>query len=78
LEVEQPFGVVIEVRHHKPGVSGNVTGVATFVNEEPCRGGVKQYWDVVAYDDDGDIMTGGTIMTKTMLKSYLEQRNQDR
>ena len=76
LEVEQPFGITIEVRHHKSGVAGKVTGVASFTYEEPCRGGVKQYWDVVAYDDAGDIMTGGTIMTKTLLKSYLEEKRQ--
>ncbi|WP_165248421.1 PaaI family thioesterase [Adlercreutzia sp. ZJ141] len=73
-DTELPFGVTVEVRHHKSGRDGDVLGVAELDHEEPCRGGTKQFWNVAAYDDEGDIMSGGVIMTKVVSKAYLEQR----
>lgn len=74
LEHELPFGVEISVRHRKSGVAGSVRGVATFDREEPSKsgkGGVRQYWNVTAYDDAGDVMSGGVVMMRVVPKDRL-------
>ncbi len=74
LDVELPFGVEVSVRHRKSGVSGSVRGVATFDREEPSKsgkGGVRQYWNVTAYDDAGDVMSGGVVMMRVIPKERL-------
>lgn len=76
LEVEQPFGVDVHVRHRKSGRAGYVRGVASYDHEEPSRGragGIKQYWTVVAYDDAGDVMSEGTIIVKVVNRARLAQ-----
>lgn len=74
LETQLPFGVDVHVRHRKPGKVGFVRGVATFDHEEPSRGkagGVKLYWTVVAYDDEGDVMSEGVIICRVVDKARL-------
>ncbi len=74
LEHELPFGVEISVRHRKSGVAGSVRGVATFDREEPSKsgkGGVRQYWNVTAYDDAGDVMSGGVVTMRVVPKDRL-------
>ncbi len=74
LDVEVPFGVEVSVRHRKSGVSGAVRGVATFDHEEPgksAKGGVRQYWNVVAYDDVDDVMSSGVVMMRVIPKERL-------
>lgn len=78
LETELPFGVDVHVRHRKSARGGIVRGVATFNREEPAHGragGVKQFWDVAAYDDAGDVMSEGVIVAKVVSKERLAARN---
>lgn len=60
FEVEVPFGIEANIRHRKSGKEGSVRGVASLNRIE----GSKQIWDVVAYDDEGDVMSDGTFTTK--------------
>jgi len=60
FEVEVPFGIEANIRHRKSGKEGSMRGVATLNRIE----GSKQIWDVVAYDDEGDVMSDGTFTTK--------------
>ena len=60
LSKEAAFGIESNVRHRKSGVKGMVRGVATLNRIE----GNKQYWDIVAYDDEGDVISDGTFTTK--------------
>lgn len=74
LETQLPFGVDVHVRHRKPGKAGFVRGVATFDHDEPSRGkagGMKLYWTVAAYDDEGDVMSEGVIICRVVDKARL-------
>ena len=70
LEVERPFGIHMDARHFKAGVSGSVRGVAELDRVE----GNKQFWRVTAYDDAGDVMTAGTFMTKIVSLERLAEK----
>ncbi len=74
LEHERPFGIQANVRHWKPGVAGMVRGVAEFDHEE----GNTQYWNVTAYDDEGDIMSSGTFLTKIVSLERLAEKERKR
>lgn len=78
--LQRPFGVDVRVRHRKSGTSGMVRGVAELDREEVSErsGAVKQYWNVAAYDDAGDIMSDGVVMTKIVPLAYLEQKGRER
>lgn len=78
LATSIPFGVAMDVRHRKPGKSGYVHGTADLESEEPCRGGTKQTWRVVARDDSGDVMSEGTFTTKIITLEYFQQRQRNR
>lgn len=58
--IEVPFGIEANIRHRKSGKEGSIRAVATLNRIE----GSKQVWDVVAYDDEGDVMSDGTFTTK--------------
>lgn len=75
LDVERPFGIDVQVRHRKSGKRGMVRGVAELDRVE----GTKQFWTVVAYDDEGDVMSEGTILTKivTLERLAAKERNKD-
>lgn len=70
LEVERPFGIHMDARHFKAGVSGSVRGVAELDRVE----GNKQFWRIAAYDDAGDVMTAGTFMTKIVSLERLAEK----
>ena len=48
----------MQVRHRKSGKEGTLRGVADLDREEVSErtGAVKQYWNVAAYDDAGDVV----------------------
>lgn len=76
---ERPFGIDVHVRHRKSGKNGVLRGVAELDRQEPSSaGGVKQYWNVVAYDEDGDVVSDGVIMTKIVPLARLAQKEQER
>ena len=39
-------------------------------------GAVKQYWNVAAYDDAGDVVSDGVIMTKIVPLVHLEAKGE--
>lgn len=75
LACERPFGTEVRVRHRKSGRAGNLRGVADLEREEPSRaGGRKQVWRVAAYDDAGDVVSEGEVVTKIVTLEYLAQK----
>ena len=79
FDVERPFGIDVHVRHRKSGTAGLLRGVAELEREEPARsGGTKQFWRVVAFDDAGDVVSDGTIMTKIVPLARLEEKARER
>lgn len=75
FEKELPFGVDVRVRHRKSGkLGGTLRGVANLDRVE----GTKWFWCVVAYDDDGDIISEGEILTKIVSLEYLKQKEAQR
>lgn len=80
FDKERPFGIDVHVRHRKSGTSGMLRGVAELDREETSErtGAVKQYWNVVACDDAGDVVSDGVIMTKIVSLEYLEQKRRER
>lgn len=72
---ELPFGVDVHVRHRKSGKQGTLRGIAELDREESSRsGGRKQFWKVAAYDDTGDVISEGEVVTKIVPLDYLAER----
>lgn len=71
---ERPFGIEVHVRHWKSGTQGTLHGTATFDHEERN----KQYWHVEALDDEGDIISDGTIVTKIVTLERLAEKARER
>lgn len=80
FERQRPFGVDVQVRHRKSGTDGTLRGVAELDREEVSErtGSVKQYWSVAAYDDAGDVVSEGSIMTKIVPIAYLDRKKRER
>lgn len=74
FDKERPFGIDVQIRHKKSGTKGFVRGVASLDQVE----GNKQYWKVVAYDDEGDIISEGDIMVKIVSLTRLEEKKKER
>lgn len=80
FDKERPFGIDVHVRHRRSGTSGTLRGVAVLDREETSErtGAVKQYWNVAAYDDEGNVVSDGAIMTKIVSLAYLDRRKRER
>lgn len=74
LQKERPFGVDIHVRHRKAGIQGLVRGLA----ELDCVEGNKQFWNVTAYDEQGDVLSDGIVITKIVSLDYLVEKDKKR
>lgn len=74
LDCERPFGIEVTVRHRKSGTSGTLTGIAELDRVE----GSKQFWTVAAYDDEGDVVSDGVIMTKIVSLERLAEKERER
>ena len=79
LETQFPFGVGIDVRHKKAGVSGVIRAVATLESESVSAysGALKQTWHVAAYDEAGDVLSEGTFDSKIVSKEYLARKRSE-
>lgn len=73
-ETEVVFGIESHVRHWKSGKNGMVRGVAEYDRSE----GDKQYWNITAYDDEGDVMSSGTFVTKKVTLERLAEKERGR
>ncbi len=71
---ELSFGVTVDVRHCKPGVTGVLHATAVLDRVE----GSKHFWRVEATDDEGDTISQGTIMTKSVTKERLAEKDRER
>ncbi|PNV68777.1 PaaI family thioesterase [Enteroscipio rubneri] len=80
FETERPFGVDVHVRHRKSGKEGMLRGVAELDHEETSErtGAVKQFWNVAAYDEEGDVVSDGVIVTKIVTLEYLAAKERER
>ena len=74
LDNERPFGVDVHVKHKKPGQKGMMTGYAELDHVERN----KQFWTVVALDDEGDTISDGVIITKIVTLARLEEKERER
>ena len=68
----------MRVRHRKGGKKGLLRGVVDLDREEVSErtGAVKQYWNVAAYDEAGDVVSDGVIMTKIVPLAHLEAKGE--
>ena len=73
LSRERPFGISIDVRHRKAAREGQLRGVAELDRVE----GNKQFWNIAAYDDAGDVVSSGTFMSKVVSLERLRQKGMD-
>ena len=69
-ERERAFGADVHVRHCKPASTGVMRGYAQLERLE----GNKQFWEVRAFDDEGDVVSEGVIITKIVTLERLAQR----
>ena len=76
LETEQPFGVEVTIRHKKSGREGDVARGGE--RKPSSKAGYKLYWEVAAYDGDGDVISDGVIVVKVVPKEYLAQKLAER
>lgn len=74
LEKERPFGIEANILHRKSGKQGWVRGVAEL---DHCERN-KQFWNVAAYDDEGDVMSDGTFVTKIVSLERLAEIERQR
>lgn len=80
FDTERPFGIDVQIRHRKSGKDGMLRGVAELDREEASErtGAVKQYWNVTAFDDAGDVVSDGVIMTKIVPMARLAEKERER
>ncbi len=71
---ELPFGIDVHVRHRKSGKEGMLRGVAEFDRREDN----KLFWNVTAYDDEGDVVSDGVVMTKIVSLQRLAEKERER
>lgn len=63
LSCELPFGVNVNVTHRKSGVDGALFGEAVLAREEKSSKGYRKFfWDVVARNDAGEVLSDGVIL----------------
>lgn len=74
FEIERPFGIDVQVRHRKSGKDGFLRGVAELEKTEDG----KQRWKVTAYDDAGDVVSDGIVITKIVSLERLEEKKRER
>lgn len=66
---ERAFGVECGIRHIKSCTGGTVRGLA----ELDRREGNKQFWNVRAVDDVGDVISEGVFVTKIVTLERLRE-----
>ena len=70
FSIERPFGIEISARHWKSAREGSLRAVAELSRVE----GSRQFWDVAAYDDAGDVVSNGTFVTKVVTLARLREK----
>ena len=76
---ELPFGIDVHVRHRKSGKQGTLRGIAELDREESSRaGGRKQFWNVSAVDEEGDVVSEGVVVTKIVSLERLAEKERER
>ena len=58
--------------------SGRRRGSKLAERKPSSKAGYKLYWDVAAYDGDGDVISDGVIVVKVVPKDYLAQKLAER
>ena len=80
LSRQRPFGYEVCVRHIKSGKNGKLHAVADLERETVSErsGTLTQYWSVAAYDDEGDVVSEGTVTTKVVTLARLAEKERER
>ena len=69
------FGAHVDVRHLNSIRTGTLHGVATFNTQEDLGDrGLREFWNVEAFDDDGQLISKGTVTTRVVSKGYFAAR----
>lgn len=71
---EMTFGTNMDVRHRRSGVGGYLHAVATVRDIDENERRRKITCDVAAYDDDGNLLSEGTVENKIVTRAYWEAR----
>lgn len=71
---ERVFGIRMEINHKKPGKQGTIRAIASFDHQEKN----KQYWNIEVLDDEGDVVSEGTFITKIVSLERLAQKEAER
>ena len=76
LSCARPFGVEVCVSHVKSACAGTLHAEARLKSERTSAysGTITQCWDVVARDDEGDVISKGEITTKIASLAYLAEK----
>ncbi|MDR0515125.1 MAG: PaaI family thioesterase [Coriobacteriaceae bacterium] len=74
LSKGRAFGVEVKVRHRKSGKRGTIRGVADL----ECFDDGRLVWKVAAYDEEGDVISDGTVTTKYVTYERLAEKEQER
>ena len=75
LENEYSFGSHVDVKHVNAAKKGVLHGVATLDHAEDLgERGRKEFWYVEATDDDGRLVSTGTITCRVVSKAYFANR----
>lgn len=71
------FGSHVDVRHLNSIREGTLHGTATFNTQEDLGDrGIREYWNVEATDDKGQIISKGTVTTRVVSKEYFASREE--
>jgi len=75
LEREYSFGTRVDVKHVNAVRKGVVHGSAVLDSAEQLgERGRKEFWRVQALDDDGKLVSTGTVTTRVVSKEYFANR----
>lgn len=69
------FGSHVDIRHLNSIREGTLHGIATFNTQEDLGDrGIREYWNVEATDDNGQIISKGMVTTRVVSKEYFADR----
>ena len=75
LDSEYSFGSHVDVKHINAVKKGVLHGVATLEHSEDMGArGRKEFWHVEATDDDGRVVSTGTITCRVVSKEYFANK----
>ena len=74
---EMTFGTNMDIRHRRSGTGGYLHAVATIREVDANERRRKLVCDAVAYDDDGNVLSEGIVVSKIVKRSYWEAKRSE-